>query len=100
MKEIVVMPKKENHPTLGYPTLEKLIEVEDPHTLGFAQSRATLDQIAHKGATPEEKTRARQATLAYDRFMHFFEEMIELRDKMYNERESQKAIEKTKKKKK
>ena len=100
------MPKtvsaKEKTQTLGYPVLENMIETEPATIPGFNNSRAALNDLAHKAKRPEDKAHARQALLAYERFQHFFEEMIRLRDKLIREslenQPPQDAAEKTKKK--
>lgn len=71
--------------SLGYPTLEKLIEEQDSNALNLEKSRKALNDLIRKSSDPQEKAHARQALLAYERFQHFFDEMIALREKMIKE---------------
>jgi hypothetical protein len=81
--------EKQKSQSLGYPVLEEMIEEEDAKISSFDASRHALTELSRKSKEPEIKAQARHALLAYERFQHFFEEMIRLREKLMVQAEAE-----------
>ena len=77
------MKNPANQPqSIGYPTLEALIEEENPNLSSLAEHHQTLQELSLKSRSLHEKNSAKQAVKAYDRFFELFDKILEFRNNM------------------
>lgn len=78
--------KSSESQSMGYPALEALLDVEKPDLSGMLSREEQLVQMSKARGIPEkQKTAARHAALAYDKFFAVFSALLELKQKMLTE---------------
>lgn len=81
------MKSKENKSeSLGYPTLESLIEQPKPDLSAMKTHQKTLEALSKTAKTAKEKASAKQAVAAYARFFELFDKIMEVRAKLTNKK--------------
>jgi hypothetical protein len=74
--------------SMGFPTLEELLEEEHPDFSGMQARKAQLEQMAKTSKTAKDKASARQASLAYDRFFELFDVLSKIKQNLIAERKA------------
>lgn len=78
--------KESKSESLGYPTLETLIEQPKPDLSEMKAHQKTLADLSKTAKTAKEKASAKQAVIAYDRFFELFDKIMEVRNKLANKK--------------
>jgi hypothetical protein len=81
------MKNKENKSeSLGYPTLEALIEQTKPDLAAMKTHQKALEALSKTGKTAKEKASAKQAVIAYTRFFELFDKIMEVKGQLVNKK--------------
>lgn len=81
------MKTKESKSTsIGYPTLEALIEQPVPDLSAMKAHLASLENLSKKAKTAKEKASAKQAALAYTRFFELFDKIMQVKAEMMSKK--------------
>ena len=81
------MKSKENKSeSLGYPTLESLIEQPKPDLSAMKTHQKALESLSKTAKTAKEKASAKQAVVAYARFFELFDRILEVRAQLVNKK--------------
>ncbi|MBH1989416.1 MAG: hypothetical protein I8H75_06125 [Myxococcaceae bacterium] len=72
--------------SIGYPTLESLIEQVNPDFSEMREHQRTLLKLSKSAQSAKEKASASQAALAYQRFFELFDKILEIKNKIMNEK--------------
>lgn len=81
------MKSKENKSeSIGYPTLEALIEQPKPDLSAMKFHQKTLESLSKTAKTAREKASAKQAVVAYTRFFELFDKILEVKAKLISQK--------------
>ena len=76
--------------SMGYPTLESLLEQPQPDLTGMKARLAQLSDLSKNAKTAKDKAGAKQAMLSYTRFFELFDKLLEVRANLVKEKQSHK----------
>ena len=77
------MKSKENKSeSMGYPSLEALIEQPKPDLSAMKAHQKSLESLSKTAKTAKEKAGAKQAVVAYTRFFELFDKIMKVKTEL------------------
>ena len=74
--------KESKSESMGYPSLEALIEQPKPDLSGMKAHQKSLESLSKTAKTAKDKAAAKQAVVAYTRFFELFDKIIEVKTEL------------------
>ncbi|MEI6805912.1 MAG: hypothetical protein WCK49_05335 [Myxococcaceae bacterium] len=78
--------KEKKSESIGYPTLEALIEQPKPDLSAMKSHQKTLEGLSKTAKTAKEKASAKQAVTAYSRFFELFDKIMQVKAELINKK--------------
>lgn len=78
--------KEKKSESVGYPTLEALIEQPKPDLSAMKTHQKVLEGLSKTAKTAKEKASAKQAVVAYTRFFELFDKIMEVKAQLINKK--------------
>lgn len=78
--------KEKKSESMGYPTLEALIEQPKPDLSLMKKHQSDLESLSKTAKTAKEKASAKQAVVAYQRFFELFDKIMKVKGQIVNKK--------------